>query len=131
MAVGKWQSRQHHAHDRQRCAESEGIQERDASHGRRPALSFRSPGRCRLCMGAGPPEECPLTKGEIVLSPMISRTFSTKSGSAESLKVSVRCGCKPKAFQMPWIVEGASEAEPTCFEFVRQRLRVNTCGRPP
>jgi hypothetical protein len=49
-----------------------------------------------------------LTKGEIGLSPMISRTFSTKSGSAESLKVSVRCDCKPKAFQAPWIVAGAS-----------------------
>src|ERR1700681_3165452 len=68
MVVGKWQSLRHHAHDRQRCAESEGIQERDASHGRRPALSFRSQVRRRLCMGAGPPEECPLTKGEIGLA---------------------------------------------------------------
>src|SRR5580692_8283689 len=108
MAVGKWQSRRDHAHDHRRRAEPQGIQERDASHGRRPALSFRSQGRRRLCLGAGPPEECPLTKGEIGLSPMISRTFSTKSGSAESLKVSVRCDCKPKAFQAPWIVEGAS-----------------------
>jgi len=30
----------------------------------------------------------------------MSRTFSTKSGSLESLKVSCRCGCKPKARQM-------------------------------
>jgi hypothetical protein len=60
---------------------------------------------------------------------MISRTFSTKSASVESLKVSVRCGCKPKAFQLPWIVAGATEAEPSChpcFEFVRQRLRVSS-----
>src|SRR5580692_3573590 len=60
---------------------------------------------------------------------MISRTFSTKSGSVESLKVSVRCGCKPKAFQLPWIVAGATEAEPSChpcFEFVRQRLWVSS-----
>src|SRR5574340_742423 len=33
-------------------------------------------------------------------SPTISRTFSTNSGSADSLNVSVRCGCRPKARQM-------------------------------
>ena len=30
----------------------------------------------------------------------MSRTFSMNSGSFESLKVSLRCGCKPKARQM-------------------------------
>jgi hypothetical protein len=30
----------------------------------------------------------------------MSRTFSTNSGSVESLKVSWRCGCKPNARQM-------------------------------
>lgn len=30
----------------------------------------------------------------------MSRTFSTKSGSDESLKVSLQCGCRPKARQM-------------------------------
>ena len=33
-------------------------------------------------------------------SPTMSRTFSTNSGSVESLKVSCRCGCSPKARQM-------------------------------
>ena len=33
-------------------------------------------------------------------SPTMSRTFSTNSGSLESLKVSWRCGCSPKARQM-------------------------------
>ena len=32
--------------------------------------------------------------------PTMSRTFSTKKGSLDSLKVSERCGCKPKARQM-------------------------------
>jgi len=32
---------------------TQGIQERNASHGRRPALSFRSRSCSRLCMGAG------------------------------------------------------------------------------
>jgi hypothetical protein len=40
-------------------------------------------------------------------SPTMSRTFSTNSGSLESLKVSLRCGCRPKARQMRWMVEGA------------------------
>src|SRR5215207_6110163 len=30
----------------------------------------------------------------------MSRTFSTNSGSVESLNVSLRCGCKPNARQM-------------------------------
>ena len=34
----------------------------------------------------------------------MSRTLSTNSGSLESLKVSERCGCKPKAPQMRQIV---------------------------
>ena len=38
--------------------------------------------------------------GGAISSPTMSRPFSTKSGSADSLKVSVRCGCNPKARQM-------------------------------
>ena len=34
----------------------------------------------------------------------MSRTLSTKCGSLESLNVSERCGCKPKAPQMRQIV---------------------------
>lgn len=30
----------------------------------------------------------------------MSRTFSMNSGSVESLKLSVRCGCRPKARQI-------------------------------
>ena len=37
----------------------------------------------------------------------MSRTFSTNSVSVDSLKVSVRCGCRPRARQMRWIVDGA------------------------
>ncbi len=33
--------------------------------------------------------------------------FPTNSGSVESLKVSLRCGCSPKARQMRWMVDGA------------------------
>src|SRR5688500_16007663 len=36
----------------------------------------------------------------------MSRTFSTNSGSAESLKVSARCGFSPKACQTRWTVAG-------------------------
>src|SRR5215218_10317414 len=36
----------------------------------------------------------------------MSRTFSTNNGSEESLKVSTRCGCSPKARQMRCTVEG-------------------------
>jgi hypothetical protein len=35
----------------------------------------------------------------------MSRTFSTNSGSVESLKVSARCGCRPKARQMRWTLD--------------------------
>ena len=35
----------------------------------------------------------------------MSRTFSTNCGSDESLKVSLRCGCSEKAFQMRCTVE--------------------------
>ena len=35
----------------------------------------------------------------------MSRTLSTKYGSADSLKVSLRCGCREKACQMRWMVE--------------------------
>src|SRR5215213_5911320 len=35
----------------------------------------------------------------------MSRTFATKSGSADSLKVSARWGCRPKARQMRCTVE--------------------------
>src|SRR5260221_6868429 len=34
------------------------------------------------------------------ICPTMSRTFSMNSGSVESLKVSARCGCRPKARQM-------------------------------
>src|SRR5512132_3031750 len=37
----------------------------------------------------------------------MSRTFSTNSGSVDSLKVSLRCGCSEKARQMRCTVEGA------------------------
>jgi hypothetical protein len=40
----------------------------------------------------------------------MSRTFSTNSGSVESLKVSTRCGWSENAFQMRCTVEGASPA---------------------
>ena len=36
--------------------------------------------------------------------PMMSRTLSTKCGSPDSMNVSERCGCKPKAPQMRQIV---------------------------
>lgn len=45
--------------------------------------------------------------GGLRYSPTMSRTFSTNSGSVESLKVSLRCGCRLKARQMRWMVEGA------------------------
>lgn len=37
--------------------------------------------------------------------PTTSRVFSTKSGSVESLNVSVRCGCKPNVFQIRTIAD--------------------------
>ena len=38
--------------------------------------------------------------GGSMYRPTMSRTFSTNIGSLESLNVSCRCGCKPKARQM-------------------------------
>ena len=38
--------------------------------------------------------------GGAMYSPTTSRTFATKSGSVESLKVSTRCGCRPNARQI-------------------------------
>jgi hypothetical protein len=35
----------------------------------------------------------------------MSRTFSTSSGSGDSLNFSLRCGCKPNARQMRATVE--------------------------
>jgi hypothetical protein len=49
--------------------------------------------------------------------------FSTNNGSAESLKVSLRCGCRPNAFQMRWTVDGAS---PTALA-IERRLQ---CAAP-
>jgi len=46
----------------------------------------------------------------------MSRTFPTKSGSFESLKISVLCGCNPKARQMRWMVSGA---QPTALAIAR------------
>jgi hypothetical protein len=37
----------------------------------------------------------------------MTRTFSTKSGSFENLKVSVLRGCNQNARQMGWMVDGA------------------------
>lgn len=38
-------------------------------------------------------------------NPTMSRVFSTKSGSVESLNVSLRCGCNPKVFQIRTIAD--------------------------
>jgi hypothetical protein len=38
----------------------------------------------------------------------MSRTLSTNSGSVDSLKVSLRCGCSENAFQIRCTVDGAS-----------------------
>ena len=38
--------------------------------------------------------------GGLRYRPTISRTFSINCGSVDSLNVSVRCGCRPKAFQI-------------------------------
>ena len=56
----------------------------------------------------------------------MSRTFSTNSGSVESLKVSTRCGCSPKARQMRWMVEGAW---PTAVAIERRLQCVAPGGR--
>jgi len=42
------------------------------------------------------------------------------------LKVSERCGCRPKACQIQWIVDGAW---PTAFAMVRRLQCVAPCGR--
>src|SRR6516165_10117460 len=42
--------------------------------------------------------------GGSMYSPTMSRTFSISSGSGDSLKVVLRCGWRPKAFQMRWTV---------------------------
>jgi hypothetical protein len=55
--------------------------------------------------------------------PTMSRTFSTNCGSGESLKVSARCGCNPKVFQMRWIVVWDN---PTSFAMAR----CDPCVRP-
>ena len=56
----------------------------------------------------------------------MSRTFSTNSGSVESLKVSMRCGCRPKARQMRCTVEGAW---PISLAMVRRLQCVRPFGR--
>src|SRR5262252_9939822 len=43
--------------------------------------------------------------GGFKYSPTISRTFSTKNGSVDSLKCFCRCGCKPKACQIRCTVD--------------------------
>ena len=48
--------------------------------------------------------------------PTTSRTFSMNRGSAESLKVSVRCGCRPKARQIRFTV---AELSPHAFAIER------------
>jgi hypothetical protein len=40
----------------------------------------------------------------------MSRSFSTYNASVERLKVSLRCGCSPKARQMRWTVDGPKPA---------------------
>src|SRR6201993_600865 len=42
--------------------------------------------------------------GGSMYSPTMSRTFSISRGSGDSLKVVLRCGWRPKAFQMRWTV---------------------------
>ena len=56
----------------------------------------------------------------------MSRTLSTKCGSAESLKVSERWGCKPKAPQMRQIVVCDS---PASFAIERSDQWVASAGR--
>src|SRR5258705_13065658 len=43
--------------------------------------------------------------GGLWYSPTTSTTFSTNSGSVDSLNVSARCGLRPKSFQIRPIVE--------------------------
>ena len=51
----------------------------------------------------------------------MSRTFSANSGSAESLKVSARCGCKPNARQTRPTVD---TDRPVALAIVRKDLKV-------
>src|ERR1700722_4057077 len=62
-----------------------------------------------------------------VRGPTISRTFSTNSGSVDSLKVSGRCGCNPKARQLRWMVDGAY---PTALAIERNDQCVAPGGVP-
>src|SRR3954447_10161278 len=59
-------------------------------------------------------------------SPTMSRTFSTKNGSAESLKESVRCGCNANARQ---IRDTAVWDKPLSFAIVRVLQCVACPGR--
>ena len=55
----------------------------------------------------------------------MSRTFSTNAGSVESLKVSLRCGCRPKARQTrPTVVAD----RPTAFAIERRLQWVAPAG---
>src|SRR2546428_3603080 len=57
-------------------------------------------------------------------SPTISRIFSMNSGSGDSLKVSLRCGCRPKARQMRLMVMRLSPvacAKPRVLQCVAPR----------
>jgi len=53
----------------------------------------------------------------------MSRTFSISNGSGDSLQVSVRCGCNPKACQIRLMVIRLS---PVAFA----RPRVDQCVSP-
>ena len=55
----------------------------------------------------------------------MSRTFSTKCGSADSLNVSARCGCRPKAPQMRQMVVCDS---PASFAIERSDQWVASAG---
>ena len=59
-------------------------------------------------------------------SPTTSRTFSTKSGSVESLKVSTRCGCRPKARQIRCTV---AVDRPLALAMPRELQCVPSAGR--
>ena len=55
----------------------------------------------------------------------MSRTFSINSGSGDSLNVSVRCGCRPKACQMRLIV---MRLKPVAFAIPRRLQWVSPRG---
>ena len=66
----------------------------------------------------------------------MSRTFSTNSGSVDSLKVSTRCGCSPKARQMRCTVDGAwpislpcSSGSSACHPLVASPASCGSCSR--